>query len=147
MIAISSETYIDATLKIGSVYKLRAPEIIETNIPHYFVVVAIDEDDIHLVLCTTQKEKKEEYFMNAKLDLIGLVYIKDDITNGLTEETWVNCNDSYILLREDLIRKKEEGVLTWVGVVSYNHYNQLRTGIIKSYINDIPDELLVHPED
>jgi hypothetical protein len=147
MIAIPSQTYIDSTLRIGSVYKLSAPEHIDTTIPHYFVVVAIDEDDNHLVLCTTQREKKEEYFKNAGYDLTSLVYIRNDTDNGLTEETWVNCNDTYPISRADLIRKRDEGILIWVGQISYNHYDQLRTGIKSSYINDLPHELLIHPED
>jgi hypothetical protein len=69
MIAIPSVFFVNTTLKIGSIYKLTAPELIDTTIPHYFVVVAIDEDDNHLVLCTTQKDKKEEYFQKAGYDL------------------------------------------------------------------------------
>ena len=97
-------------LKLAQSINSKAPEIIKTNIPHYFVIVAIDEDDIHSVLCTTKREKKEEYFRNAKLDLIGLVYIKNDTNNGLSEESWVNCNDTYPISREDLVRKKKKKV-------------------------------------
>ena len=147
MICLPSETYIDTTLKIGSVYKFSAPEHIDTSIPHYFIVVAIDEDDNHMVLCTTQREKKEDYFRKMGFELTSLVYIKNDSSNGLTEDTWVNCNDTYVISRVDLIEKKSKGILEWVGEVSYNHYDQIRTGISCSFVNDLPIELLTHPDD
>jgi hypothetical protein len=37
-----------------------------------------------MVLYTTPREKKEEYFENTGLDLVSLVYIKNNTANGLT---------------------------------------------------------------
>jgi hypothetical protein len=147
MIVFSPEDYINATLKVGVVYKFDASDIIGTDVPHYFVVVAIDEDDNYLVVSTTQREKKEEYFKNAGLDLSTLVYVKNDTYNGLTENSYINCNDKYHISRDRLIQKRAQGVLSCMGEISYNHYEQIRSGIKSSKLNDLPEELLIHPID
>jgi hypothetical protein len=123
------------------------PCIISTTDPHYFIVVGIDGEDVFLVKCTSQGKKKEEYFERAGLDLIGLVCIKPDQTNGLEVDTFINCNDPYNCTRVDLILKATSNMLEYKGVVSFSHYDQIRTGIINSATNDTPHFLLVHPDD
>jgi len=148
MIHIPPDKYISGTLQVGTIFKLCAPELIDTDIPHYFIIVAIDDDDIHMVVCTTQKDKKEEYFRRMKFDPSGLVHIEKDSNNGLTEySSYVDCNQNHSITKETLIQKKEDGILEWIGGISYNHYGQIRTGIINSTINFLPKDLLVHPED
>ncbi len=146
MVDLPPDYVIESTLKIGTVYKFTAPELIETEIPHYFIIIAIDGDNNYLVLCTTNKEGKEEYFINAGLDFTGLVYIKPDENNGLKDYTYVNCNDYHIISKSSLIFKFSEGILDYIGYISLNHYSQIRKGIKQSYISDLPHYLLKHPE-
>jgi hypothetical protein len=138
---------INSTLTVGSIYKFDAPELINTTIPHYFIVVGIDGEDKYLVLCTSQKENKEEHFKRNHLDLVGLVFIKPDLKNGLTIDTFVNCNDSYTIKKTALIKKMENGKLKFTGNLSLSHYSQIKTGIINSFTNDLPHYLLIHPEE
>jgi len=147
MIHIPSDKYIKSTLQVGTIFKLCAPELIDTDIPHYFIIVAIDDDDIHMVVCTRQKDKREEYFRLMRFDLSGLVRIEPNSENGLTEESYVDCNQNHSTTKKALIQKKEDGLLKWIGEISYNQYDQIRTGIINSTINFLPKDLLVHPED
>ena len=147
MVELPSEFVIKNTLFVGTVYKLEAPELIGTKQPHYFIVVAIDGTDNFLVLCTTQFAKKKEHFDHCNLDYSGLVPIKPDSSNGLTDERWVNCNDYYPITKSTLVNKLENGILNYTGKISLNHYLQIKTGILESHINDLPEYLLIHPED
>ena len=76
MIQLPPNFVIESTLTVGAIYKFVAPELINTKIPHHFIVVAIDGLDIYLVLCTSQGENKESYFLRNNLDLSELIYIK-----------------------------------------------------------------------
>ncbi|MFW5804029.1 MAG: hypothetical protein ACOCWG_02240 [bacterium] len=144
---LPTEFIIDNTLTVGTIYKIVADELIGTDVPHYFIIVAIDGTDNYLTLCTSQKERIENHFKNKKLNLDGLVYIKPDKANGLKIDTYVNCNDYYLLSKDKLVSKLESRNLQYIGQLSLNHYAQIKTGIINSYINDIPHFLLVHPEE
>jgi hypothetical protein len=145
MVHLPPDFVISSTLSVGTIYKFVAPELIGTTIPHYFIVVAIDGSDNYLVLCTSQKVNKEVYFQRNNLDLSGLVFIKPDLSNGFTTETYVNCNDYYPIPKSALINKFGSGTLTYTGTLSLNHYTQIKTGIINSHTNDLPHDLLVHP--
>ena len=145
MVHLPPDFVISSTLSVGTIYKFVAPELINTSIPHYFIVVAIDGSDNYLVLCTSQKENKEAYFKSRNLALSGLVFIKPDLSNGLTTETFVNCNAYYPISCSSLISKVRGGSLSYTGAISLNHYTQIKTGIINSHTNDLPHELLVHP--
>lgn len=147
MIDFPPDYYINTTLEVGAVFKFPAKDLIDTDVPHYFIVVAIDEDDNYLVTCTSNKDGKINHFYYSNLDYSGLVYIKPSPENGLTDDTYVNCNDYHLIKKNVMIQKYKDGVLGRKGVVSYSHYDQIRRGIIESKINDIPDFLLVHPED
>ncbi len=142
-----SESLIDSTLRIGANYRLCAPELISTDIPHYFIVVAIDSDDIYTLLGTTKEGRVKSHFANNDLEPDGLVFIKADEKNGFTQDTWVNCNDIYTITRIRLESKVYFNELEYRGRVSYNHYDQLRTGIIGSCTADLPHDMLVHPDD
>lgn len=146
MIHIPADKFIDGTLKIGTVYKFEAPELIETDVPHYFIVVAIDDEEIHMVKGTSKKDTKENYFNRMGLDLAGLVCIKPDGRNGFKTETFFDCNDNFPLSKDKLIQKTKDG-LSCEGIISYNHYEQIRAGIRDSNKNDLPDDLLIHPDD
>ncbi|MCX6258253.1 MAG: hypothetical protein NTW49_10230, partial [Bacteroidia bacterium] len=114
--------------------------------PHYFIVIAINNDEIFLLKCTSQKEKKEKHFDRHRLDLSGLIFIKPDEINCLTEETFVNCNDYLLISKQILISKNKIGLLHYCGSISLNHYVQIKTGIENSYTSDLPKYLLIDPE-
>lgn len=40
---MSPDFVVKATLSVGVVFKIRAPELINTDIPHYFIVVGIED--------------------------------------------------------------------------------------------------------
>jgi len=147
MVDFPHDYVISSTLSIGTIYKFYAPELISCTVPHHFIVIAIEGVNNYLVLCTSQKESRERHFNNTNLDLTGLVYIKPDLNNGLTKDTFVDCNQYYAISIDSLKSKLESGNLSITGTISVNHYAQIRLGITTSHINDLPHYLLVHPEE
>jgi hypothetical protein len=146
MVDLSPEYVIESTLSVGTIYKFTAPELIETTIPHYFIVVAMEDTDNYLVLCTTKKDKKIEHFEKNMLDFTCLVYIKPDNDNNLTSDTYVNCYDYYTISKSSLIEKVKSNSFECTGKISLDHFTQIKNGIISNKVNDLPDYLLVYPE-
>ncbi|MBN2764903.1 MAG: hypothetical protein JXR27_00915 [Paludibacteraceae bacterium] len=140
----TSEQIIAASLSVGCVFKLSAPELIDTTIPHYFIVVAIDGSDNYLVLCTTQLDKKINYLNKSNTDLNTIAYLEPSDDNGLTDKTYINCNDYHFISKENLIDKLHSGSLSFKGKVSSDEYDQIVTSIKLSYKNDLPEYLLVY---
>jgi len=147
MVGTLASLYVEKTLRIGAVYKMEAPELISTSIPHYFIIVARDCDDNFLVLCSASKEARVHHIEVMGYDYSTLIFIKPDKKNGLSKDTYVNCNDYYPFSKQSLIKKCNEGLLIHTGDISFNHYDQIRTGIHNSFVNDLPSALLVHPEE
>ena len=140
----SPENVISSTLSIGAVYKLTAPELISTTTPHYFIVVAIENDDNYLVLCTTQLNSKLNYLQRNGLDTNTLVYLVPSTDNGLTDDTYINCNDYYHISKSSLISKVQSGMLSITGKVFEDEYYQIASAIKLSHTNDLPDYLLIY---
>lgn len=145
MDGFSPEFQIDHSLRPGSVYKMTAPEIIQTSVWHYFIIVAVDDDDIYMVLCTTQIDNKIAFFDRRGIDHSTLVYIEPDSDkNGLEVDTYFDCNEKYQITENSLIEKLRDGRLVYKGQISLDQYFQIRQAIIDSYINDLPEFLLQH---
>jgi len=147
MVNLPSDYIVNTTLKVGRIYKLKAPELITTDIPHFFIVIGIDDDDNFMVLCTSQKEKKLKYFNNNHMDLEGLVFIKPSSENQLTKKTYVDCNRYYEISRSSLKNKVESHSLEIKGEINLDIFYQIKQGIVNSDINDLPEFLIVHPDE
>ena len=148
MIYIPPDFCCDFYFRVGAVLKFSAKDIINTTVPHYFIIVGLTEEEIFMLLCTTNKERVQRVIDKHGFLLSTLVCISKKDCDFLTEdESWINCNDSYILSKEKLVEKIDSGALSYEGDISYNHYDQLRTGIKDSIVNDIAEEFLIHPQD
>jgi len=130
------------SLKIGVVYKMRAPELIETSIWHYFVVVAQCDDDSYLIVSTTKFQNRMDYLKKRGYDLDTLAYISPNSDNGLTEDSYFDCNSYHTLSKNKLISKIEESELRIEGQFSEEEYNKIIKAIKLSTVNDIPKFLL-----
>lgn len=139
--------YITSTLKVGVVYKLEAPELINTKTPHYFIVVAVEDSNNYLCICTTQLQKKIAHITHTGGDLNTIAYLEPNSENGLTEKTYVNCNDYYEVSKDDLINKVEQGKLNYKGMLSKEEYQKIKDSINLSETNDIPKYLLIYSQD
>ncbi|MGN7812084.1 hypothetical protein [Flavobacterium sp. 22076] len=147
MSLIPAQFVIQTTLKVGVIYKFIAPELIGTAIPHYFIVVAIDNEDNYMVLCTTQLDAKLMHIAHKRYHSDTLAFIAPTEKNGLTEKTYVNCNDYYTITRTELIRKIETSSFEIKGNLTKEEYDKIRFSIDLSHVNDIPTFMLKYPED
>jgi hypothetical protein len=133
---------IESTLQVGAVYKMEASELIDTSVPHYFVVVGIIENENYLVLSTTQLNKRLAHFEKKGYDLNTLAYIAPNEENGLTENSYFNCNEYYTITKGKLIEKVKDGILKTEGRFSEEEYQLIVDAILLSEVNDIPKFLL-----
>lgn len=133
---------ISSTLKVGVVYKIIAPELITTEEPHYFVVVAMSDSDNYMLLSTTQLSNKIDYLTKRGYDLDTLAHLQPNTDNGLTADSYFNCNDSYTITKGQLIEKVKQGNLSISGNITFEEYNKLLYSINLSEVNDIPKFLL-----
>ena len=146
MSLISANNVIQITLKVGVVYKFDAPELINTTVPHYFIVVAIENENNYMVLCTTQLDSKQAYFAKKGYDFNTLAFILPTETNGLKVKTYVNCNDYHTISKEELIKKVESKNFKLTGHLSREEYDKIKFAIDLSHVNDLPTFLLEYPE-
>lgn len=142
MVLFPPKFVISSTLKVGVVYKMVAPELINTDIPHYFVVVAVHENENYMLLSTTQLQNKINYFNNVGYDLDTLAYLESNSTNGLTEDSYFDCNQYYTITKDKLEDKVSKEFLKISGNISQEEYEKLLKAIDLSNINDIPLFLL-----
>ena len=140
------DSFLNATLRVGTIYHIVDPGL-GVDGDHFFIVVLHDDEENYLVVCTSQREKQEEFFERTRLDLASLVCIPPDDQNGLSKDTFVNCHEAFPFPKEVLLRKYTAGELSYIGYISYDQFDQIRTGIRVSRTNDLPDEFLIHPED
>lgn len=141
-IGISSQFVIDTTLKVGVIYKFNAPELLSTDVPHHFIIIAIEDETNYLAVCTTQLDAKIQYFKNNGIDLNTLAYLRPNSTNGLKRDTYVNCNDYHTVSRVNLKQKIESNQFEITGDLSLEEYQKIVDAIKLSFTNDIPNFLL-----
>lgn len=142
MVYIPPEIVIETSLVVGTVYRLKAPELITTSIPHFFIVIAIDGSDNYMLLCTTQLNSKINHLTKKRFDLNTLAYLIPTEENGLTDESYVNCNDYYEITKAELIKKVQSNMLEIRGKVSEEEYQKLIDSAELSTVFDIPKHLL-----
>lgn len=108
-------------------------EALNTDEPHYFLIVEIEGKLFHMVVCTSQFEKKKKYLAYAGIDESTLVWVKPGGDNGLTKDSFVNCNTVFSHYTiDDLETKLLAGALTFEGHISDSEYYQVMNGIINS---------------
>lgn len=142
MSILPPEFVIEATLKIGVIYKFTAPELITTEIPHYFVVVAIEDETNYLCVCTTQLNSQLNYVQKKGYDADTLAYLKPTSDNGFTQDTYINCNDYHTISKKALIEKVKTKTFEITGNLNEDEYKIIKESINLSYVNDIPKNLL-----
>ena len=118
--------------KIGAILKFASQQI-RTNIPHFFVVLTSNPNELILLCCfTTKCKKREKYFEKRKIDFQTLVWVVPDASNKLHTNSYIDCNTlikySYSFLEE----KYNNNQLLYTGVVKDQHLEQILNGVIIS---------------
>ncbi|MDT9499607.1 hypothetical protein [Capnocytophaga canimorsus] len=137
---------ITSTLKIGVVYKMVAPELITTSEPHYFVIVAVNNKDNYMLMSTTKYKERLEYIKKKGYNLDTLRRIEPNNNNGLTQDSFFDCNKYYTITKEKLIEKAQNKELKLAGNFSLQEYQDLVFSIELSEVNDIPKYLLKYED-
>ena len=141
---IPPKIVIEATLKVGAIYKFEAPELITTSIPHYFIVIAIENENNFLSVCTTQLDNKIHHLTKMGYNLNTLAYIRPNSNNCFKEDTYINCNDYHTITKDELINKVQLKNFHPIGRLTKSEYENILNSISLSYTNDIPSFLLVY---
>lgn len=147
MSIIPPRIVIEATLKVGAVYKFDAPEFITTSVPHYFIIVGIESENNYMAVCTTQLEAKLKHFKNMGYHEATLAYVSPNHHNGLTDKTYVNCNEYHYISKNDLITKVQSKKFEIKGNLSKDEFKSIKDAIVLSKVNDLPEFLLRHPDE
>lgn len=106
---------------------------LNTSVPHYFICVFKGADNtVILVCCTSDREDKRKKWIE-KLGLHStLVWIEPDDNNGLTKDTFVDCNTFFEYTVDAFKTMYENGLLDYKGEISATHYAQIINGLLDS---------------
>ena len=113
---------------------------LNTSVPHYFIcVLKGSSNTVILVCCTSDREDKRK----KRIEKLGLhttlIWIKPDISNGLTKDTFVDCNSFFEYSIDDFKAMYENDLLEYKGEISETHYEQIINGLLDS--PTIPTEI------
>ncbi|WP_313261889.1 hypothetical protein [Sphingobacterium sp.] len=139
---IPASFVLDSSLEVGRVYYIKAPELIQTDEPHYFIVIGILEDNSYLLVSTTQLDKKIAWVRNRKIPDDTICYIEPSSENELKKDSYLNCNSYHEVKNQFLIQKIESGELVTKGIISDTDFEKIRNSIKQSPLFDIPIELI-----
>jgi len=140
---VPSNILIEKSLKVGVVYKFCAPEFLNSSIWHYFIVIAIDGDENYLLVCTTQLTNRLNYFAKKNINPGSLAYITPTMNNGLTRDSYIDCNNYFTATKQLLINKYTDGKLQIAGDIDIAEYNNILEAIALSETFDLPKYILV----
>jgi len=106
---------------------------LNTSVPHYFIcVLKGSSNTVILVCCTSDREDKRK----KRIEKLGLhttlIWIKPDSSNGLTKDTFVDCNSFFEYSIDDFKAMYEKDVLEYKGEISEMHYEQIINGLLDS---------------
>lgn len=113
---------------------------LNNSVPHYFIcVLKGSSNTVILVCCTSDREDKRK----KRIEKLGLhttlIWVKPDSSNGLTKDTFVDCNSFFEYSIEDFKAMYENDLLEYKGEISETHYEQIINGLLDS--PTIPTEI------
>jgi hypothetical protein len=126
-------------IDVKKVYYFSSPKL-STSVPHYFIcVLKGSSNTVILVCCTSDREDKRK----KRIEKLGLhttlIWIKPDNSNGLTKDTFVDCNSFFEYSIDDFKTMYENDLLEYKGEISETHYEQIINGLLDS--PTIPTEI------
>jgi len=134
MISLPKEVF-KTGLVAGNIYLFNKHKLKNTTLPHLFIAVGMDDEEIVLFsCCTTKFEKRRRFIELAGLPLTTLVYIKPDKENKLDEPTYIDCNKLHLYTIDELHTLSNDDDLSLIGTLNDGKLEELRTGI-----NDSPN--------
>ncbi|RZJ83364.1 MAG: hypothetical protein EOO20_22935, partial [Chryseobacterium sp.] len=89
-----SNTFIRAQFRPKGLYYFSSDHL-NTDDPHYFLIVEIDGKLAHLVVCTSKFEKRVKHLEMTGGSAETLVWIKPTADNALKKDSFVDCNNVF----------------------------------------------------
>ncbi len=128
---------------IQNIYYFINPKI-KSNEPHYHICIAIQDDIIYFVCCTTKFKTIKRFIIINGHPYSTLVTLRSHSSNinELTEETHVNCNECFYFSKDELYKIKQKIDLRCRGKISNIDFQQISIGVndsplIEEYIKDL----------
>ena len=102
--------------------------------PHYHIVIHNDkEKKSYIFACsTTQYEKRKRYIELEGLPETTLIWIKPSENNGLTKNSYIDCNSVFVISDDEFYQKYSEGGLSLEGELEEGYFYQICKGIADS---------------
>ena len=115
------------------IFKFRKSQLTSEK-PHYHIVIHNDkEKKSYIFACSTTKyEKRKRYIELEGLPETTLVWIKPSDNNGLTENSYIDCNSVFVISDDEFYQKYSEGELTLEGELEEGYFFQICAGIADS---------------
>jgi len=130
---IPDDIFLQFTLKVGSVYYYLNPEIENSDEPHYRIVLSHDENGrILLVGLTTKIAKRELFIKRRNFPRETFVRITPSSSNGLTQESGVDCNYVFEQTEGLLAQIYKENYVKYKGVLADDDLARLILGVQRS---------------
>lgn len=109
---LTPEQIIAYTLKPGAVYKYSDKEVINTDVPHYFILINNDplNEPLLLLTCVSSKVKQsKKRVLRRGQALNTLVELLEKDYEFLKEDSIIDCNFKVIKSKDQLIDKCRSG--------------------------------------
>jgi|GEM_PF-981605 len=130
---VDSPYRINSTFKIGTIYRISAPELIEVEVPHYFIVIAKSSSNEGFLVVTTSKlDTLINHFQKARISNETISMIRPSDENNLTKDSYINCNTLHKVDECFLINKMKKNKLTIHGYLTNAEIIQIKNAISKS---------------
>ena len=130
------EKLIQGQIEEGKIYFFydSVPEGSDLIPKHFHICLKIHEEIVYLLCCTTQEQTIDNYIQSTHLDWKTKVYIAPTATNGLTKDTFLNCNSIKSSDFEELVKLYKKGGISFSGEVTIDEFNTIKVGILSSAV-------------
>ena len=132
---LPTNSFFNLSLTVKAVYYFESDKI-NTTEPHYYVVISIKDDrNILLAVSTSQFQKRKKFIELNKHPLSTLVRIKPNKNNGLTKESFFDCNSScFVFSKDELINIFKTKNIKYKGLIKDSELEQIKQGIKDSFV-------------
>ncbi len=132
MVHVSGDVF-GSTIQPGKIYYFKSEQLTHTSEPHYFIAIAMPNDDIVIFsVLTSQFEKRKRFIELNNFPFSTLVWIKPDDENELKKNSYVDCNTVFKYSKEKLIQMYKENEITFIGHVLDSKFEEIKQGILDS---------------
>jgi hypothetical protein len=130
---VPPEVAIKATIKPGSVYYFRHESFVNSEVPHYFIVINLDplsEEAILLVSSTSRPFKVRQRYLNCPEKT--LVEVTPAQYPGFSLTSIINCNNVIAETIDSLINRLANKELVMKMEMDIRLVEQFREGVLAS---------------